>query len=166
MNICQKLILFNQYEILKKLNPEEKDYYEENQSVLVNGSDSDIEDMASFLTGTSEDVKQEVYDILEMFSVLERSYKQNHPDVDNVPYNVGFKGFDGNEESEYYSYCKHLIDGKNLYSEFKDRELNSHCNVLARYRTALQNYKDALNNRVDKVYEVPLTDEEIENIID
>ena len=39
----EKLILFNQYEILKFLNPDETDFYEQNQKVLEYGSESDIE---------------------------------------------------------------------------------------------------------------------------
>ncbi|HBI91490.1 MAG TPA: hypothetical protein DDY58_03100, partial [Terrisporobacter glycolicus] len=33
----ERLILYNQYEILKSLNPDEKEYYEIDQEILING---------------------------------------------------------------------------------------------------------------------------------
>lgn len=71
----EKLVLFNQYEILKFLNPDETDFYEQNQKVLEYGSESDIEELSSFLIGTSEEVKKETFDILQMFRDLEDAYE-------------------------------------------------------------------------------------------
>ena len=70
----EKLILYNQYEILKNLCPDEKEYYEDEQKTIMYGSDSDIEETASNFFGTSEEVKEEVYGILEMFRWLECSF--------------------------------------------------------------------------------------------
>lgn len=84
----EKLILYNQYEILKNLCPDEKEkeYYEDEQKTIMYGSDSDIEETASNFFGTSEEVKEEVYGILEMFRWLECSFKKNNPDQE-IPYN-------------------------------------------------------------------------------
>lgn len=93
----EKLILFNQYEILKFLNPDETDFYEQNQKVLEYGSESDIEELSSFLIGTSEEVKKETFDILQMFRDLEDAYEKFFNSTSEYKYSAKFRGFDGNE---------------------------------------------------------------------
>ena len=51
INNFQKLISYNQYEILKKLDADNREYYEQCQKIIENGSESDIEDLTYFLNG-------------------------------------------------------------------------------------------------------------------
>lgn len=161
----EKLILFNQYQILKHINPDNADVYEQNQKVLEYGSDSDIEDLSSFLFGTSEEVKKETFDILQMFSDLEYAYEKSFNSNSEYEYSAKFRGFDGNEEAEHYCYCKHLINNEDRYTEFKGRELNSHCPVINRYRRMLDNYNTTIEYRKDGFYKKPMTLREFEFII-
>lgn len=161
----EKLILFNQYEILKFLNPDETDSYEQNQKVLEYGSESDIEELSSFLIGTSEEVKKETFDILQMFRDLEDAYEKFFNSTSEYKYSAKFRGFDGNEEPEYYCYCKHLIIDEDRYSEFKGRELNSHFPVINRYRKMLNCYNITNEKRIGNFYENPMTLKEFEYII-
>lgn len=69
INNFQKLISYNQYEILKKLDADNREYYEQCQKIIENGSESDIEDLTYFLNGTSEYVKKETYDILKCTAI-------------------------------------------------------------------------------------------------
>ena len=139
----EKLILYNQYEILKNLCPDEKEkeYYEDEQKTIMYGSDSDIEETASNFFGTSEEVKEEVYGILEMFRWLECSFKKNNPDQE-IPYNIKFDGFDGNEETEHYMYCEYLVNNAHKYEEYLNTDLNSHSNRLGRYKRMLAKYNE------------------------
>ena len=45
----ERLVLFNQYEILKCLNPDDTDYYRKNQAILEYGSPKDIESLFDFI---------------------------------------------------------------------------------------------------------------------
>lgn len=163
----EKLILFNQYEILKSLNPNEAEYYEQNQKILEYGSDSDIEELTSSLTGTSEQISNETVEILNMFRELEYAYTKIFSSTNSkYEYSAMFKGFDGNEETDHYCYCKHLINHLNLFEEFKDRELNSHFPVINRYRKMLDYYNTIKNSRKVSFYKKPMTMKEFEFIIE
>lgn len=47
---------------------------------------------------------------------------------------VQFTGFDGNNESEYMSVARFLINQLDRFTEFKNRELDSHYPMIGRYR--------------------------------
>lgn len=159
----EKLILYNQYEILKNLCPDEKTYYEDEQETIMHGSDSDIEETASNFTGASEEVKEEVYSILHMFRDISCSYSQYNPNQE-LPYSIRFLGFDGNEESEHYWYCYYLVNHAHKYEEYQHTELNSHSNQLDRYRRMLEYYNSITN--AQKLFLCPnyLSREQIEAI--
>lgn len=166
INNFQKLISYNQYEILKKLDADNREYYEQCQKIIENGSESDIEDLTYFLNGTSEYVKKETYDILEMYSNLEDAQEKLTLNNENTG-KVTFTGFDGNEEAEHYNYCKYIVNDEGKYSEFSDRELNSHFPHLNTYRAMLERYKKIVIERgKDKLfYEKPMTLKEFEFIV-
>lgn len=82
----------------------------------------------------------EVVNYLDMWSFIERAYEKL--DVaskklikdDTSIIQVKFTGFDGNNETEYMSIAKFLINQLDRFGEFKDRELNSHLPMIGRYR--------------------------------
>lgn len=160
----QKLIVYNQYEILKKLDIDNQEHYEQYQNTIEYGSESDIEDISSFLSGTSEDVKKETYDILEMYSNLEEAQDKLNLLDGNIR-KVTFYGFDGNEEIDYYCYCKYIVNDEGKYSEFSNRELNSHFPHLNTYRVMLKCYKKIVAERERFFYEIPMTLKEFEFIV-
>ena len=67
----QRYVLYNQFEILKLLDQDNSSTYEEKQAILEYGSDSDVEDLYAYFEGTPEDVKKEVFAILEMYFALD-----------------------------------------------------------------------------------------------
>lgn len=163
ISAIEKLLLYNQYELLKKLYPEEKDYYEDEQKTIEYGSDSDIEEMASGFRGTSEEVAEEVYKILHMFRDLSFSFSKYNPG-EELPHSIRFLGFDGNEETEHYWYCNYLINYAHRYEEYLDVELNSHSNTLNRYRRMLQKYSEIMAEKTDNIMSTYLSLEQIERI--
>lgn len=102
------------------------------------------------IVGSSEDktpaVVKEVLDILEMWELLEYSYNQLQPadkakvKADTKPsgYDVRFRGFDGNNETEYMSVAGVLINDLDRFSIFKGRDLNSHMPSLDTYMRMLE----------------------------
>jgi hypothetical protein len=94
-------------------------------------------------------IVREVVDILEMWSMIETYYERLSSEdkqfinVEAHPYgtHVHFRGFDGNNEGEYMSIARFLIDDLNRFTNFKGRELNSHVPMLDRYQSMLEVYQ-------------------------
>ena len=53
---------------------------------------------------------------------------------------VAFRGFDGNEESEFYSVANILIKKMKRWGRFLERDLNSHAPMLSEYRGMLDRW--------------------------
>jgi YfbU domain len=80
----------------------------------------------------NEAVRREVVDFLDMWSLIEFSYKCLSPtDKEHVAEagplgrNVQFYGFDVNSESEYLDVARFVIDQFDRFSEFRGRTLNA-----------------------------------------
>jgi uncharacterized protein YfbU (UPF0304 family) len=84
-----------------------------------------------------------VVDVLDMWDFLEEAFEKLSEDdkvrlanavgpLDNI---VQFPGFDGNNENEYMTIAKFLIDDLSRFSRFKNRKhgLNSHHSTLETY---------------------------------
>lgn len=147
-----RLLLFNQLEILKHLNPDEADRYEIEQKIIVNGYKYHYDELVE---GFDEDldisVSEYVFDVLQMYRSLNNSYaalsseEKSQIDIDDIKY----QGFDGNEEGSYYSYANFLLEDYDRYGEIYDDgkvELNSHRNMIRRYDRMLETWK-SFNNR-------------------
>lgn len=152
-----RLILYNQYEILKILNPQEKEYYEVDQEILINGFKANYDDLASgFMDETSVEVSEFVIDVLQMYRTLNNSYRElNEEEQKEInPKDIMFKGFDGNEEIDYYVYCEFYMNKLNRFEELKESkyfELNSHRNMVDYYRRKLSLWKEVKTGRYDKL---------------
>lgn len=169
LSLKERLFLYNQYEILKLLNPDdeyEKKRYEECQKIVVEGYKYNYEDLTEgFEDDVSDEVCNFVWDVLQMYRTLNNSYydlEQSEKDKINL-YDITYKGFDGNEEGQYYSYSKFVLKDMGRYEEiYKDgkAELNSHHNVLNRYSKMLNKWQELNVSRYDN-----LTLEQIKYII-
>jgi hypothetical protein len=136
-----KLILSNQYEILKRLNPAEERHYELLLTCLYSGYDKDFEDlMPHFEEPISESVQGEVRDILQMFRALYPSTPRQSRDLNPT---LRFAGFDGNDESRHYSYATFLLEDRGLWRESRreDEDYNTHFPILDDYREMLREWK-------------------------
>ena len=82
-----------------------------------------------------------VNDILEMWDSIELVYvslndsekKQIQDETNSFRNDVGFRGFDGNNESKHMSIAKFFVEDMNCFSSFKDRNFNSHQRMLPIY---------------------------------
>lgn len=91
----------------------------------------------------------EVGNILDMWSCLEDSFsalsgtdkKTLAEKADPFGKEVRFRGFDGNNEGEQMSIADFLIADLDRFSEFKGRDLNSHCPSIDCYRRMLAVYE-------------------------
>ena len=96
----------------------------------------------------------EVVDVLDMWWFLEESYgRLSKKDKDSVQKKtrhfgrqVVFPGFDGNKETEHLHIAKFLINKLDRFTEFKDRDLNSHAPLIDRYRLMLRAFESMRPN--------------------
>lgn len=96
----------------------------------------------------AEDPKivKEVVDILDMWSFIERSYAELHDDqkaqlekeADPLGKDPKFRGFDGNNESEYMGTAIFLVNELDRFSEFKGRGFNCHHPSIDTHRRMLE----------------------------
>jgi uncharacterized protein YfbU (UPF0304 family) len=103
---------------------------------------------------TPESVRDEVLDVLDMWSLIEWSYKdlskadKARVEKEAEPFgkNVRFRGFDGNNESKHLNVARFLIDHLDRYSDFKNRDLNSHMPSIDAYRRMFKVFESMRNS--------------------
>ncbi|MDX7931357.1 YfbU family protein [Acinetobacter baumannii] len=159
----ERLILINQYKILASLESDNAKYYNELIQILENGYQIFYSSIDQWLESemTIEDSRF-VLEILDLYRSLEdlkrRTQDQNLLDH---PYSI-FKGFDGNNESEYISFTRFLIDVQGKFQEqkkylFENDHLNSHMPMVSKYKKMLEKSKsfpDIWSMTVDNALEV------------
>jgi uncharacterized protein len=131
----EKLILSNQYEILKGIYPNRAEEFDTILESLQSGYDGDFKELAcqGFEKSLSTTTYQEVREILQMFRALKPAY--------GVPAAANFVGFDGNEEADYHSYAIFLLERRGLWKELHRDDYNTHCPVLPDYRKMLEEWR-------------------------
>lgn len=85
---------------------------------------------------------REVVNILDTWSFIERAYADFNDEekqrveagVEYRGKNPKFLGFDGNNETEYMSIVRFLVEELGRFESFKGRDFNSHMPTVARYR--------------------------------
>lgn len=153
----ERLILYNQYEILKSINPQQVADYEVNQEILINGFKINYEDLiGGFEEETSEEISNFVIDVLQMYSVLNNSYdKLGDEGKEQIDlYKISFKGFDGNNEIDYYTYAEFYLNKLGRFEELRKSEyfqINSHRNILNKYRRMVDSWKEVKTGRYDNL---------------
>lgn len=98
------------------------------------------------------EVVKEVLDILDMWSMIERSYEnlsnesKEFVEKEASPFGKDpkFPGFDGNNETEYMGTASFLVNDLDRFEEFKGRDFNSHCPSIDSYRRMLSVFKPLL----------------------
>jgi uncharacterized protein len=142
----ERLLLYNQYAILMvlaKSDYERKDY-EQKCEALMSGYEREYDELFDFLSdGVPRAVCQEVLDILDLHRALMNFYVKQASDSYDLE-EFRFIGFDGNEETSHYSYCRYFVEELGRYSELSDdrnRGLNSHWPILPTYQSMLTFWK-------------------------
>ncbi|EHN15495.1 YfbU family protein [Clostridium sporogenes] len=152
-----RLILYNQYEILKHIDSEEKERYEINQKILRNGYKYDYDELIDFLDEeTPIEVSKFVYDVLQMYHCINNSYydltEEEKKGFEKL--NIKFGGFDGNEEPKYYWYACFLLEDLGKFEESYNNgkiEINSHRNMLNKYSRMISRWEEVRGSRYDSL---------------
>lgn len=167
LNKKDRLALYNQYEILKYLNPEESEGYNVKQEILLNGYKYNYKSLVeNFSDGVEEEISEFVVQVFAMYRMLKGSYKKlkedekNKVDVDKL----SFKGYDSNEEMDFYLYADFLINEYKRFNEIKEdenTEMDSHRNMVGTYKKMLSRWKEMCSGENEC-----LSAEDINQIID
>ncbi|HWQ98914.1 MAG TPA: YfbU family protein [Clostridia bacterium] len=135
----ERLILHNQYEIMKLLDKSagNKEFCENAQTILEYGYSRNYDEFSEFFA--DEELSQEkmdlVFDALDLYRCLRNSYEKLSP-ADKVQLDskkLEFRGFDGNYESEYLCYANFVINDLGRYAESKREDYNTHAPMVPRY---------------------------------
>ncbi|MCY7964988.1 YfbU family protein [Bacillus inaquosorum] len=170
---AQRVILINQMEILKKLQPSKEEEYDKYIEILDRG----YTPYYSEIFGEPDeeldkDISRQVFDVFDMYQALYFDY-QNLTEDEREQINekdVLFKGYDGNNESQYsfahfvvfemerYKFIKELLD------EGKIESMNSHRGMAGHYKELLNRYH-RIREENNKKHQRRLTLEQIKEVI-
>lgn len=161
----ERVLLINQYRILASLNKDEEEHYSELIAILENGYEIFYSMVDEWI---SDDMPEEegrfVLEILDLYRIIEDT-KRSSKDSRLIEHAFSiFRGFDGNNESEYMSFARFLINQQGKFSEQQDYlrkndNLNSHMPLVPIYKAMLRKWEE-INNRM------PLSVDEAISILD
>ncbi len=142
----ERWILSNQCCILAALYPDETEHLNLTHEVLASGYEYLYDEFSQHIYADtfSAERSDEVISILEMFTVLERSYN-NLADQEGLDdFYLKFHGFDGNNEGEERAFARFFCQKMDRFKGI-DADLNSHAPYLGMYRRLLAKYKSVRN---------------------
>ena len=143
-----RLILINQYKILAKLDANDATYYKELIQILENGYEIFYSLLDQWIDDEIPVEKSRfVLNILDLYRAIE-DLKRKTKDSRLLQHSYGnFKGFDGNNESEYLGFTRFLIEIQGKFQEqkqyyYENDHLNSHCPMIHKYERMLAKVKE------------------------
>ena len=155
MSKKDRVFLINQYEILKLLDDDNEDRYDELITILRDGYEIFYSVIDEWIFDPMPyDDGRFVLDVLSIYRSIE-TYKRDNPEDEEIQnHNWGFfHGFDGNDEAGFLSFARFLIDTQGKFPEqlaYRDKTdfFNTHFPVLDKYRKMVDQWK-ALDHNLD-----------------
>jgi uncharacterized protein len=149
LSTIERLLLYNQYEILKRLSTDEheRESYERFQTIVERGYEGESESLAWIDTAGVLPAEEcnFVKSVLDMYWIMQRHAEWGGFDIDGLE----FPGFDGNNETSHMSYAKFVLDDPRTFEGFRMTKsgINSHWPRIDQYARMLPVYKEALRAR-------------------
>jgi uncharacterized protein YfbU (UPF0304 family) len=141
-----RLILLNQYEILKHLDPDNAEDYDQKQEILRSGYQlfySELDGSIAEGDGLTPEECRFVLDVLDVYGLLTDYRRKNPGDTAVATHRWAiFPGFDGNNETELMGFARFLIvkQGKFAYVDVS-KGFNSHMPTVDKYRKMVAMYR-------------------------
>lgn len=102
----------------------------------------------------NHDIIDKVMDILGMWRLIEDSIHQlpeeEQQSIKQSPHEYQFRGFDGNHESEYGYAVRFILRHLHRFTEFIDRDLNTHAPRIDKYNRMLGIKNQILNDNIPR----------------
>lgn len=141
---AERLILRNQYEILKRVDPDSAERCEKLIEILSWGYKALYWELDQWMTEEMEESDGLfVFDVLDMYTALECFYQDNPgSDVATRPL-ARFRGFDGNNESRLFGFAVFLKNDHKFRGVLgaEGLDLNSHAPSVPAYSRMLGAWK-------------------------
>ena len=133
-------LLINLYEILKRLDKDNEDSYEEEIEILRSGYE--IFYRNDVYEPMSREASEEVLEILEMYWDFEYAYEREDERLNNAF--ATFPGFCGNYEGAQLRFARFVIEKQKKFPQLGKYvdDLNSHVPLLPFYRLMLDVWKE------------------------
>jgi len=152
-----RVFLINQYSILAALNNDEASHYNELITILENGYEIYYSMVDQWISSDmpSEDGKF-VINILDLYRAIENlKRKAKSEELENHHYSF-FIGFDGNNETEYMSFARFLVEDQGKFREQepylrKNDNMNSHAPMIDTYKRMLDKA-----NEIESIWEMSI----------
>jgi len=137
----ERLVLWNQYEMLRLSGKGDCDYYAKCQIILSSGFEGEYEYVANIVHRDVLSISEcsFVSDVLNMFDALSRIGELGGEKLDTVM--SKFSGFDGNSETELMSYANFLIEKQQKWTYLGIKNFNSHMPMRRSYDRMLSVFK-------------------------
>jgi uncharacterized protein YfbU (UPF0304 family) len=137
----ERISLANQCRLLARAYPEDATQHLNAATALERGYTREYP-----FSHVDEELSEEdcnfVYDVLDMHSWLQHCVGELPKDLGLDAADVVFPGFDGNSETEYMGYARHIGKDLGLYTDLKIESFNSHMHSASGYRSMLERYKE------------------------
>lgn len=152
-----RLIIWNQFEILKALYPTDADDLTRKQDIVASGYTSRYGDLMPQIDPDEADqvMQKEVIDILQMYRALEDAKVAGWAPSESRY--SSFQGFDGNNDN-HYAFAGFLLNTEGLFSESAPNKNSHSSGTISIYRNMLARWDE-----IGRKY--PLKPEEAEAII-
>ena len=143
LNTLERLHLANQFSILERLDPDQKDHWAMCRKVIESGYTIMYGEVFQHINSELEREECEfVFDVLNMYRDLGHSYAaltdKGGIDADDVE----FHGFDGNNETALYFFIEFLKEQGRWSETLEKCGMNTHYPVVDRYRKMIPIWKD------------------------
>ena len=162
----ERLMLANQLRILEKVDSENADGYKKDRDIIVHGYAIEYEDVfTEIYSEMSVEECRYVYDVLDLYRVLIRSYDELKDKEGLTPDDVKFQGFDGNNESKRWAFAEHL-KREGRWTESLSGYLNSHSmRTISLYPKMLERFDPIRQQILDTHSDWILTADQIKQVI-
>lgn len=143
MNQETRQIIFNQLEILKKLDPANADHFNKQQHIIDRGYTRLYPDVLTVDEDEASDAMQkEVFDVLDMFRALNLAmiagWKPSNA------HDARFQGFDANND-DHYGFAGFLLDVHGRFIESAPNKNSHSSHSIQKYRDMLGEWSKAAN---------------------
>ena len=139
----ERYMIANQLRILEKLDSQNAEEYKKDRDIIVHGYTIQYEDVfTEIYDEMSVEECRYVYDVLDLYRVLIRSYDELKDKEGLTPHDVKFRGFDGNNESKRWAFTEHLKKEGRWMETLTGIPLNSHSmSTMSLYPKMLERFE-------------------------
>ena len=154
-SFAERLILFNQYEILKKLDPEKANLYGRHQEVVERGYEGLYHELGITEATVSAAAAQEMNDILGLFRAIRASSVASGNATHDQDRFVNFGSAQAQEEFAYADFLSKILNFPQEISKSPDNQPEVQ---LEKYREMLRRWDEIGRKR-------ELTADQIEHLV-